>query len=61
MRRVVARARALFPRRLPDEACPRASYERDPGHVPGRPRDELGSRLVLVGPFLVPVTAEQWT
>lgn len=43
------------------EATSVASYERDYRHVLGRVRDELGARLVLVEPFLVPVTAEQWT
>jgi hypothetical protein len=36
------------------------AYEEDYRHVLARVRDELGAWLVLVGPFLVPVTAERW-
>jgi acyl-CoA thioesterase-1 len=36
------------------------AYERDYRHILGRVRDELGARLMLIEPFLVPVRAEQW-
>jgi lysophospholipase L1-like esterase len=36
-----------------------ADYERDYRHILARVRDELGARLLLVEPFLVPVDAEQ--
>jgi lysophospholipase L1-like esterase len=42
------------------EATSAAAYEADYRHVLARVRDELGARIVLVEPFVVPVTAEQW-
>jgi lysophospholipase L1-like esterase len=42
------------------EETPVAAYEADYRHVLTRVRDELGARLILVEPFLVPVTPEQW-
>ncbi|MCA1218363.1 SGNH/GDSL hydrolase family protein [Streptomyces sp. 8L] len=42
------------------EVTTAAAYERDYRHLLTRARDELGARLVLIEPFLVPVEAEQW-
>jgi acyl-CoA thioesterase-1 len=36
------------------------AYEEDYRHVLAGARDELDARLMLVEPFLVPVTVEQW-
>ncbi|MEV1007172.1 SGNH/GDSL hydrolase family protein [Streptomyces sp. NPDC049881] len=38
-----------------------AAYEADYRHLLTRTADETGARLLLVEPFLVPVTPEQWT
>jgi lysophospholipase L1-like esterase len=42
------------------EATSVASYEADYRHILGRVREETGAQLLLIEPFLVPVTAEQW-
>lgn len=44
-----------------DDPTPGEAYEKDYRHLLARIRDELGgARLLLIEPFLVPVTAEQW-
>lgn len=37
------------------------AYEKDYRHMLARLRDETAARIVLVEPFLVPVTEEQWS
>ncbi|WP_329459327.1 SGNH/GDSL hydrolase family protein [Streptomyces sp. NBC_01497] len=42
------------------EVTTTADYERDYRGLLSRVRDELGARILLVEPFLVPVEEEQW-
>ncbi|MFE9426809.1 SGNH/GDSL hydrolase family protein [Kitasatospora sp. NPDC006697] len=43
-----------------DDPTSTADFERDYRHLLTRTRDELGAELVLVEPFLLPVSADQW-
>lgn len=43
-----------------DDPTSTEAYERDYRAILTRVRDELGARLLLIEPFLVPVSAAQW-
>lgn len=41
--------------------APRRAYEDDYRAILTQVRDELGAQLILIEPFLIPVTEEQWS
>ncbi|WP_328540235.1 SGNH/GDSL hydrolase family protein [Streptomyces sp. NBC_00344] len=42
------------------DPTPVEAYEKDYRHILSRVRDELGADIILIEPFLLPVSPEQW-